>query len=189
MQAAFVCCAAGFFYTGGPYPYGYYAMGEVFVFLFFGLVATALTYYAQALEAPRWIWWAGGAPGLHAVALLLVNNLRDSKQDRIVGKTTLAVLVGEPVTKALFALCVLSPSALPLLESFISLPAMAPGGWRPGGERLFPLLGTLVALPGLVVIRRFMQAKGEQLNAVLALTGKLSLLYAVLFVVGHATGA
>ncbi len=94
--------AAGWFYTGGPRPYGYAGLGEVFVFVFFGLVATAGTAYVVAGEW-RGAWLVPGAVvGLGATALLVVNNLRDIPGDTAAGKRTLAVRVGDPTTRAIY---------------------------------------------------------------------------------------
>src|SRR5664279_999845 len=89
------CLAAGWLYTGGPRPYGYAGLGEVFVFAFFGLVATVGTYYVQTLRMDQpVVWFAAVVVGLLATALLLANNLRDIETDRETGKHTLAVRVG-----------------------------------------------------------------------------------------------
>ncbi|MCT6980869.1 1,4-dihydroxy-2-naphthoate octaprenyltransferase, partial [Salmonella enterica subsp. enterica serovar Oranienburg] len=83
-----VCVAAAWFYTGGKRPYGYNALGEVFVFVFFGLVATAGTTFIQVGVVPQEAWFGGVAAGLLACAVLLANNLRDIPQDREAGKRT-----------------------------------------------------------------------------------------------------
>jgi 1,4-dihydroxy-2-naphthoate polyprenyltransferase len=88
------CVAAGWFYTGGPRPYGYAGLGEVFVFVFFGLVAGAGTVYVNELRVTAEAWLAGIACGLLASAILGLNNLRDIETDRAAGKRTLAVLAG-----------------------------------------------------------------------------------------------
>ena len=94
-----VCIAAAWTYTGGPLPYGYRALGEVFVFVFFGLVAVAGTTFAQT-RAVEGLALAAAVPvGLLSVALLVVNNLRDIAGDAAVGKRTLAVLLGERGTR------------------------------------------------------------------------------------------
>ena len=82
-------------YTGGPKPYGYLGLGEVFVFVFFGLVATIGTTYVVAEELPSLAWIAGCIAGCLACALLVVNNLRDIPTDRVAGKQTLAVRLGD----------------------------------------------------------------------------------------------
>ena len=90
-----VCIAAAWTYTGGPLPYGYRALGEVFVFVFFGLVAVVGTTYAQTGTLPGLAFAVSVPVGLLIVALLVVNNLRDIEGDALVGKRTLAVLLGE----------------------------------------------------------------------------------------------
>jgi 1,4-dihydroxy-2-naphthoate octaprenyltransferase len=97
---------AGWFYTGGPKPYGYYGFGELFVFLYFGLVATVGTAYAQHLVIPARAWWLGVATGFMACALLEANNLRDVDGDRAVGKKTLAARLGRGRAAGLYGLCV-----------------------------------------------------------------------------------
>ena len=94
-----VCVLAALGYTGGPWPYGYAGLGEVFVFVFFGLVATVGTAYVL-VERFELLALAVAVPvGLWAVALLVVNNLRDIESDRIAGKRTLAVRLGRPATR------------------------------------------------------------------------------------------
>jgi 1,4-dihydroxy-2-naphthoate octaprenyltransferase len=100
---------AAWFYTGGKRPYGYNALGEVFVFVFFGLVATVGTTFVQLGRFPADAWVAGVSAGLFACAVLMVNNIRDIPQDRAAGKRTLAVVVGDPVARALYASFLLLP--------------------------------------------------------------------------------
>jgi 1,4-dihydroxy-2-naphthoate polyprenyltransferase len=97
---------AGWFYTGGPKPYGYYGFGELFVFLYFGLVATVGTTYAQHLHVPARSWWLGVAAGSMACALLEANNMRDIDGDQASGKKTLAARLGRKKSAWLYALCV-----------------------------------------------------------------------------------
>ena len=104
-----VCVVAAYFYTGGKHPYGYYALGEVFVFIFFGLVATAGTMFVQVGAVSAEAWGAAVAIGLLSCAVLMVNNIRDLKQDRVAGKRTLAVLVGDRAARILFAVLTLVP--------------------------------------------------------------------------------
>jgi 1,4-dihydroxy-2-naphthoate polyprenyltransferase len=105
--------AAGWLYTGGPRPYGYLGLGELFVFVFFGLFATAGTVYVHELRIPPAAWVAGVATGCLACAVLALNNLRDIATDAAAGKRTLAVRVGAPWTRrliaALFAVALLAP--------------------------------------------------------------------------------
>lgn len=114
-----VAIVAAWFYTGGKRPYGYAGLGEVMVFIFFGLVATVGTVYLQTEVQTQEVWVAGSAVGLFAVAVLVVNNLRDIPTDELAGKRTLAVRIGARATKALYIACVLLPFALPLMYGFV----------------------------------------------------------------------
>jgi 1,4-dihydroxy-2-naphthoate octaprenyltransferase len=98
-----VCIVAAWTYTGGPLPYGYRALGEVFVFVFFGPVAVVGTTYVQTGTLPGLAFAVSVPVGLLIVAILVVNNLRDIDGDAAVGKRTLAVLLGEPGTRLTFA--------------------------------------------------------------------------------------
>ena len=162
--------AAGWFYTGGPRPYGYAGFGELFVFVFFGLVATAGTAYVQLGHFTGLAWLAAVPVGLLAVALLVVNNLRDIPGDTVAGKKTLAVRVGAPATRALFAVCILAPFA------FAAGIAAA---------RLGALLA-LAALPiALSPVRRVKDgAVGRDLIPVLGETGRTQLAFGLLLAVG-----
>jgi len=162
--------AAGWLYTGGPRPYGYAGLGEVFVFIFFGLVATVGTAYVQ-LERITGLAVAAAVPvGLLAVALLVVNNLRDIPGDTVSGKRTLAVRVGDRVTRRLYAACVLVPFAI--------VPALAVA--RPGA------LLALAALPlAMVPVRKVLGGEeGRGLIPVLGATGRLQLVFGALLAVG-----
>jgi 1,4-dihydroxy-2-naphthoate octaprenyltransferase len=97
---------AGWFYTGGPRPYGYFGFGELFVFVYFGLVATVGSAYVQHLTIPSRAWWLGTAVGFMACALLEANNLRDVDGDRLVGKKTLAARLGRQRGAWLYVGCV-----------------------------------------------------------------------------------
>lgn len=103
------CILAAWFYTGGKHPYGYYGLGELFVFVFFGLVATAGTTFVQVGTVNLESWIAGGAAGLLACAVLLANNLRDIDQDRAARKRTLTVLFGALTSRILYTVFVLLP--------------------------------------------------------------------------------
>ena len=164
------CVAAGWFYTGGPRPYGYAGLGELFVFVFFGLVATAGTAYVQLEHLDALSVLAGAASGLFAVALLVVNNLRDIEGDALSGKRTLAVRVGAAPTRMIYSVCMFGP--------FVATVGMA--AWRVGG-----LVG-LVALPLAVMpVRRVLAgASGRDLIDVLGETGKAQLAFGAALAVG-----
>lgn len=159
-----VCIVAAWFYTGGKRPYGYYGLGEVFVFVFFGLVATLGTTWVQAFELPQQAWLGAVAAGLFACAVLLANNLRDIDQDRQVGKRTLTVLVGKRATQVLFTLFVLVPFGI---LAFLAL--LYPIAW-------IGLLALLAGLPAILIVWTYRQAK--ELVIALALTSLTALLYA-----------
>ena len=107
-----VAFAAAWFYTGGKHPYGYYALGELAVFLFFGIVPVAGTIYTQTGTVNLEAWLGGVAIGCFACAVLVVNNLRDRERDAVSRKRTLAVLMGDKPTRALYVVLMLVPLAL-----------------------------------------------------------------------------
>ena len=107
-----VCFAAAWFYTGGKHPYGYYALGELAVFVFFGIVPVAGTTYTQTGTVNLEAWLGGVAVGCFACAVLVVNNLRDRERDALSRKRTLAVLLGDAPTRALYVVLMLVPMAL-----------------------------------------------------------------------------
>lgn len=156
--------AAGWLYTGGPWPLGYHGLGDVFVFVFFGLVATCGTAYAQALYVPREAWLAGTAVGSLATAILVVNNLRDRETDARVGKNTLAVKIGKRATRVQYAVLVLLPFAL--------------AAWL---GTLWPLLALPLAVPAL---RTVLTHDGAMLNRGLGQTARLQMLYSILLSAG-----
>jgi 1,4-dihydroxy-2-naphthoate octaprenyltransferase len=166
------CIAAGWLYTGGPRPYGYLGLGELFVFVFFGLVATAGTAYVQLERLTGLALAAGVAVGLLAVALLVVNNLRDIPGDAASGKRTLAVRVGAPATRNLYATVMLTPFAV----------AAAMAVSRPGS------LLALLALPlAIGPVRQVMAgAAGKDLIPVLGATARTQLVFGVLLAIGIA---
>jgi 1,4-dihydroxy-2-naphthoate polyprenyltransferase len=154
--------AAGVLYTGGPRPYGYAGFGEVFVFLFFGLVAVNGSYYVQLEQLDALPLGLSIAVGFLATAILVVNNVRDVETDRRAGKNTLAVRMGRHNAVALYRLLVLG--------AFVVLPIALVAG--DGG--LLPLIG-LLALPLAVPPLRTMSNRtdGPSLNEALAQTGAL----------------
>ncbi len=171
------CLAAGWFYTGGPRPYGYAGLGEVFVFVFFGLVATVGTYYVQTLHLGSGVVWAAAVGvGLLATALLLANNIRDIATDKVSGKQTLAVRVGRRTAGSLYAACVLVPFVGVVVWAVLSVTGAVHAA-RPA-IALLPL----VALPLVVVPVRLATgpSEGRALLPVLAATGRLQLVFGVL---------
>jgi 1,4-dihydroxy-2-naphthoate octaprenyltransferase len=171
------CLLAGWFYTGGPRPYGYVGLGEAFVFVFFGLVATVGTFYVQTLQlGVAVVWLAAVAVGLLATALLLANNLRDIDSDAVSGKRTVAVRVGRERAGWLYVSCVVLPFVGVAVWTVLSVTG-AVGSARPAVS-LLPLLALpLVAAP----IRRVRSdAEGRDLLPVLAATGRLQLVFGVL---------
>ena len=135
-----VAIVAAWFYTGGKHPYGYYGLGELFVFVFFGLVATAGSAYVQALTVNTEAWLGGVGTGLLACAVLMANNLRDVAQDKIAGKRTLAVLVGPLAGRILFVVFTLVPFGIAV---FFAL--FYPSAW-------LVLLALLAALPACLIV-------------------------------------
>ncbi|MEP6478236.1 MAG: 1,4-dihydroxy-2-naphthoate polyprenyltransferase [Rhodoglobus sp.] len=107
-----VCILAAWFYTGGKKPYGYYGLGEVFVFAFFGIVATAGTTYVLVGTVNIESWLAGAAIGFIACSALMVNNIRDLAPDKLAGKRTLAVLIGNRASRIVFTVFMLIPYAI-----------------------------------------------------------------------------
>jgi 1,4-dihydroxy-2-naphthoate octaprenyltransferase len=173
-------------YTGGPFPYGYRALGEVFVFLFFGLVAVAGTAYLQALRLDGLFLVAAVPPGALITAILVVNNLRDIPTDTAAGKRTLAVVLGRRRTQAEYGALLGVAYFVPALLFLAFL-----GGWTPSG-RAAPLTPfvvlPLVTLPMtsvlLAKVRSFEEPR--ELNVVLAGTARLSLAFGLLFGLGLA---
>jgi 1,4-dihydroxy-2-naphthoate octaprenyltransferase len=164
--------AAGWFYTGGPKPYGYLGLGELFVFVFFGLVATAGTTYAAIESVTALSVVMGCAVGSLACALLVINNLRDIPTDREVAKLTLAVRLGDQRTRWFYVVLICLAFALSVVAAF----------WR------VPVLLGLVAIPLAIRPLRAVLggAVGRDLIPVLGETGKLQLAWGVLVAVGLA---
>jgi 1,4-dihydroxy-2-naphthoate octaprenyltransferase len=118
------CLLAGWLYTGGPRPYGYLGLGEVFVFLFFGLVATVGTVYVETLRVTPLAILAGCAMGCLATAILVLNNLRDLETDRAAGKRTLATRIGRGPTLVLLLVLVCAAFAVPIVVFMTKLAAV-----------------------------------------------------------------
>jgi 1,4-dihydroxy-2-naphthoate octaprenyltransferase len=162
--------AAGWAYTGGPWPFGYHGLGDVFVFVFFGLVATTGTTYVQMHAVPTASWIAAVPVGALATAILAVNNLRDIATDARAGKRTLAVRVGANGTRAEYVLLLVVAFAAP----FALLPFAR--AWV-----LLPLAALPLAAAPLRIVFR---GAGAELNAALGGTARLHFVYGVLLAAG-----
>ncbi len=159
-------------YTGGPLPYGYYGLGDLFVFLYFGLAAVGGTYFVQARTVTPAVWWTAVPLGLLSVAILVVNNLRDIPTDQQAGKRTLAVLLGANGARREYDLCIWG--------AYLIVAAAV-------GMGIFPpqALAVVLSLPWAWRTRRIvMQAEGRALNVALAQTGQLVLIFGVLLAAG-----
>ena len=166
---------AGWFYTGGKHPYGYLGFGELFVFVFFGLVATVGTTYVLAERITALAWQLGVAVGALACALLVTNNLRDIPTDREVGKKTLAVRLGDARTRTLFV-------ALVVGGVFVGAAAV----W----ERPLAAVIAVVLLVVIEPVRRVRAgAAGRDLIAVLGATARVQLVFGVVATLSLAIGA
>jgi 1,4-dihydroxy-2-naphthoate octaprenyltransferase len=166
---------AGWGYTGGPKPYGYLGLGELFVFVFFGLVATVGTTYVVIERIPAHSWVAGCVAGFLACALLVVNNLRDIPTDRSSGKRTLAVRLGDRRTRWLYVGCMAAAAAL------IIVIAVAWRAWA-----AIALAGFAVSVRPIRLIKR--GAQGRDLIPVLAATARTQLVVGLLLAAGLALG-
>jgi 1,4-dihydroxy-2-naphthoate octaprenyltransferase len=166
------CVAAGWLYTGGPRPYGYAGFGEVFVFVFFGLVATAGTAYVQLGRITGLALMAAVPVGLLAVALLVVNNLRDIPGDTESSKLTLAVRLGAPATRVLYVATIVVA-----FGAVVGIAVVHP--WA--------LLALAAAPLAVAPARRVLSGEeGRGLVTVLQATGRLQLAFGVLLAAGIA---
>ena len=163
---------AGWLYTGGPRPYGYLGLGEVFVFCFFGLFATAGTVYVNELRVPPAAWAAGCATGALACAILAINNLRDITTDARVNKRTLAVRIGRGPTRAMvgayFAAALIAPFAA------------SAAGWAPR----FAVLPVLTLSMMVGVFRATASAEPPVLIGALKRTAVIEVWWALLWTLG-----
>jgi len=167
-----MCFAAGWLYSAGPRPYGYAGLGEVFVFVFFGLVAVVGTAYVIAGHITSLAVTAAVPVGLLATALLVVNNLRDIETDEAAGKRTLAVRSGAKATRGLYAALIAVAFVLVVVIAL---------------RRPFALLALLAVVPALPPVSRVLGgAEGRDLVVALAGTGTLQLAFGVLLALGIA---
>jgi 1,4-dihydroxy-2-naphthoate polyprenyltransferase len=166
------CVAAAWFYTGGPRPYGYHGLGEVFVFAFFGVVAVAGTAYVQ-MDRFSWLGLAASVPaGLLACALLVVNNLRDIQGDTLASKRTLAVRLGDARSRTAYLLTMLLPFCCAALI----------GIYRP----LTLLVAVTLPLARIPLRSVRAGASGPALIRALGQTGRLQLAFGIVFAIGLA---
>ena len=158
-------------YTGGPLPYGYAGLGEVFVFIFFGVVATMGTEFAVSEKVTGVGAVASVAVGAFACALLVVNNLRDIPGDTVSGKRTLAVKLGDAGTRKLFALILMAAATAIVVTSFTAGPFAMAG-----------LIGVIAARPAVSDIAKGL--KGRDLIPVLGAVGRAQMILGVTYSVG-----
>lgn len=172
-----VSIASGYAYTAGPYPLSYHGWGDLFVFVFFGPVAVAGTYFVQdpTWPVPHGVIVAGAAVGALATAVLVVNNLRDLDSDRAAGKRTLAVQLGRRGTQIEY------PALLVLAYAVALVPVLQ---GRVGPLFALPLATIPIALGPAHAV--WTHKDPRELNPILARTGLLTFLYALLFGVGAA---
>lgn len=163
---------AGVLYTGGPWPLGYHGLGDLFVFIFFGLIAVAGTTYLHSGNVPTAALINALPVAMLVTAILVVNNLRDIDTDRVAGKHTLAVLLGRRATRAEYVLLVVGAYLLPPLS------------WLLGTAAIWAWLPWLTLPLAVALVRAILHEDGPALNGVLKRTGQLHLLFGVLFAVG-----
>jgi 1,4-dihydroxy-2-naphthoate octaprenyltransferase len=165
---------AGVLYTGGPRPYGYEGLGEIFVFLFFGVVAVVGSYFVQTEQLVREAFALSISVGLLAAAILLVNNIRDADTDRRAGKRTLAVRLGRDRARDLFVGCI--------AIAYLTVPLVAVFGRGISPLVLLALLSLPLTIPLIRTVRT--RTDGPSLNEALANTGKLLAAFSLLLSIG-----
>lgn len=164
--------ASGYAYTAGPYPLAYNGLGDIFVFLFFGVVAVVGTYYVQALQLTELIFVASIPAGTLITNILVVNNYRDIEEDRKNNKNTLAVKFGEQFSRMQYLVQLLIAYAVPVFV-FIKY------------EISWAVLLPLITLPlGIKLFKMLINLQGEALNKTLELTAKLAVIFSILFSIG-----
>lgn len=164
---------SGIFYTAGPRPLGYLGLGDLFVFIFFGPIAVAGTYYVQSLEINTAVILAGLAPGFFSVGILTINNLRDIQEDAKSGKLTLAVRFGRGFAQSEYLFCVLAASLIPVIIYYFIQ------------DHEDILIATIVLLCAIPVFKTVLtKMDGDSLNKAIVSTGQLLFLYTILFSMG-----
>jgi 1,4-dihydroxy-2-naphthoate octaprenyltransferase len=162
-------------YVGGPIPYGYRGLGELFVFIFFGLVATGGSRLVHDGAAPGWVWFLGIPVGMLAAAILVANNLRDIETDARVGKRTLAVLVGRERTRRLYT--GLTWGALAVIVILAAARVTPPTA-----------LAAMLAVPLVPHLNRMASHEGTDLIPLLSGTARLHLVFGLLLSIGIVAG-
>ncbi|MCF8242682.1 MAG: 1,4-dihydroxy-2-naphthoate polyprenyltransferase [Melioribacteraceae bacterium] len=163
---------SGIAYTAGPYPLAYNGLGDIFVFIFFGLVGTVGTHYVQALELSKLAIWASIPVGALITNILVVNNYRDADEDKQAGKNTLAVKFGKSFTRIQYLFFMILSYAILFVVYFT---------YKQSLTIFLPVLSLPMAV---MLIKMIFTLKGRELNKTLELTAKLSAIYGVLFAVG-----
>jgi 1,4-dihydroxy-2-naphthoate polyprenyltransferase len=165
-------------YSGGPRPYAELGLGEVMVFLFFGVMATAGSAYVQAETVPAAAWWASVPMGLLAVAILVANNLRDIPTDAVAGKRTLAVRLGDRRTRTLYRVCIVGAFVAIVLGTLVDV--------LDEGSGLSPwsLLALAAAVAAVGPFQRVGQAQGRDLIPVLVATARLQVVFGAAIALG-----
>lgn len=164
---------SGILYTGGPYPFGYYGLGDIVVLIFFGPVAVGGTYYLQTFNLNFSVIFSGFAPGLFSMAILTVNNLRDIHTDRQAGKKTLAVRFGATFARREYLFTIILACIIPAILLLFD------------SNHPYSVATILVFLFAFSSIKTVFNDKiGPHLNQVLAHTGKALFLYSVIFSIG-----
>jgi 1,4-dihydroxy-2-naphthoate octaprenyltransferase len=165
-------------YSGGPRPYAELGLGEVMVFLFFGVMATAGSAYVQAETVPAAAWWASVPMGLLAVAILVANNLRDIPTDAVAGKRTLAVRLGDRRTRTLYRVCIVGAFTAIVLGTLVDV--------LDEGSGLSPwsLFALAAAVAAVGPFQRVGQAQGRDLIPVLVATARLQAAFGAAFALG-----
>jgi 1,4-dihydroxy-2-naphthoate octaprenyltransferase len=168
--------ASGILYTGGPFPLGYNGLGDVFTFIFFGVVAVVGTDYLHTLHIRPVAVLASLPVAMLVTAIIVVNNLRDAPTDKLAGKRTLAVIFGEPFARVEYALLVIGAYLI------------APLAWMWGGASPFALLAWLSVPLALPLLDRVGKQSGRPLNAALRDTARLHMVFGALFALGLLLG-
>jgi 1,4-dihydroxy-2-naphthoate octaprenyltransferase len=167
------CICAALAYSGGPFPLASLGLGDLFVFIFFGLVAVCGTYYVQARHLTPLVWLMGVIEGLLITAILVVNNLRDIQSDRQTGKRTLAVIIGGRGSRIEYVLLLAGAYAIPIIL------------WLSGRMSAWVLL-PLLSLPTALSLMHLIWKNPADpiLNQALVKTAKLALIYSLLLSIG-----